>query len=233
MDHDLEVLPKSEHMQKWCDLVCSAVSKRQVTDPLEKAFVEPPADYSGRVAVETLARRVAVGRQPRGKKIEALVPEDKQIVHMKIPAEILEKSWKRARTDSHMRTHEVDIPQGARRIEVSGEEGGPMLVKVGLPWTEGEFFEQAVKAGHPFDRPPVADEASISAIKFIAESGPTGFEEHLEQVINRIQARKATLQEEEAQLHATLHKDVESVIAGKQLLLLELLDEIRYVVPGS
>jgi len=124
----------------------------------------------------------------------------------------------------------LDVPQGACRIEVLGEEGGPKQVKVGLPWTEDEFFTKALTLAHPFDRPPVADAATVSAIKRISEMGPSGFELHLEKVIERVRTRKNALQDEEIRLHATFHKDVELVIADKQLLLLEeLLAEIDHV----
>ena len=207
---------QAEHLPAWCSLVCDAVGATLPATAEVQPLVEPPADWSGRVATETLARRVAAGKQPHGKRWAPLIPEDKSVVEMIVPPDVMDHSWKRSRTEGRLLTSEVDIPKGARKIEVRGDRSGPLQVKVGLPWSEDEFFQQAILAGNPFDRPPVVDSAFVSATRSIAELGPSGFEDHLRTVIGRVRSRCLALQAEEDRLHSTLNSDVEAVIAGKR-----------------
>ena len=110
-----------------------------------------------------------------------------------------------------------------------GESGAIWQVRVGLPWSEEEFAQLASKVQHPFGRVAGLPAEVAEAIANILEYGPSATAQKRTAVLRNLRAKKRRLRAAECKLRAAMHPDVERVLKGKSLALLQaLLKELGY-----
>ena len=102
-------------------------------------------------------------------------------------------------------------------------------VEVGAQWGRREFVEQAAKLTHPYDQevrlPPNVADTMIE----MARLGPKRLAEYRASQVDWWMNRAEDLRDPEARLHRSLRKDVERVIADRQVLVFkEMLEYIGY-----
>ena len=182
------------------------------------------------------ARQVAAGKQPRGlwaqEAVRAnIVPEFRDVLEVKVftasDLEFVER-WKKA-LEAPASIGGVELPEGARKASVrrfegvggvpgtAAAKGAPLaMVRVGLPWSKGDFCAQAQGADHPFDAEArVADNLTLAAFRILTR-GPDAVEEHKQSTLGRWKKRAAALEEKERSLHQAMPPEVAAVLEGKR-----------------
>ena len=163
-------------------------------------------------------------RLPRGRKVPPLVSEFERIAKV-ILNELPQVNSKRCLLHS---LH--DIPAGSKflsHIFLSGEDDDDATRRYqwtfGVYYTKEAFLEKAMSVVHPFDSMcPVKDEL-LKMLFDIVTNGPFWVVEQRQLTLKRWLGYANELREQEKTLRNTLQSDVDAVLKGKRLLLLEKL----------
>ena len=103
-----------------------------------------------------------------------------------------------------------------------------MKVHFMVSWKWQDFVSRAASTPHPFAR-IVCDDAVWRAVHLLATRGPQAFCDLRLRELARWRVRARELEQEEQQLHRSLHRDVLGSVGKKRLLLLrEILREAGF-----
>ena len=201
--------------------------------------------------------KVAGGRQPRGRGVKPLIPEDFQIVDLTLTNEQFShvKSWS-GRSHSETQLCSRTFPIGSRWIasfpsNSGGECGGgtrksedsvvvasdqnqsdpesKMTIRIGLPIPPLKAVEMAQKLQHPSDSAQITSDRLGRAIFRILTVGPTKIHEERVQKIRWMKATILQTRREEEEIRSRMRPDVRRVTEGKSFCLFEqMLKEIDY-----
>lgn len=135
-------------------------------------------------SLATLGQRAAVGRQAKGRRLPSKVPEYTEIRDILITsvAGILTVEHITCRSGSDMVLAGTTVPNGSKILNRNtqrqrGAEGviAGCLVKIGLPWPEGEFFRDGTARRHLFRSDPHVNDATKKAVfQFATEDWDRG-----------------------------------------------------------
>ena len=109
------------------------------------------------------------------------------------------------------------------------EKSGQSKVEIGMPWSTEEFVAQAKGVMHPFDKQIKVPPAVAQVIFNIATKGPRHIAADRENCLQWYTKVADSLREQEADVHAKLHPNVEKVVSDKKILLFRrMLQDIHY-----
>ena len=109
------------------------------------------------------------------------------------------------------------------------KRAGAVVVEIGIPWSEAEFFEQAKRAEHPFAKGYPLRQWTAAAVARVLSHGPSGLRAHQKAALQKWRLAAAVLEVRERELHKQLPTDVECVVKDEKLLLfIDILKEIGY-----
>ena len=172
----------------------------------------------------------ATGRQARGRRLQQLVPEYKEVVQSDA-ADVVQLT-KRRRMKEFTDANGRRWPQDTQIVELT--EGGPSEHKaatMGIPWSKEEFMERAKKVAHPFTTPPVPSEPDLAVFQCIT-LGPDEVIAQREVWLKKWERRAEQLEEREDELARTLHPDIRKRARVKRpLLLREILRTTGFQSP--
>ena len=187
------------------------------------------------------AWRVAAGRQPRGRRAQAMLPEDGQVVEVEVKgARDCHKvaNWSgRSKTDTFVAGRV--FPAGTRILhrfpsnegEDHGDEhdGGAMKVVFGIPMTPEEAVRRAHLLQHPFDTTFQTPDHVLDSMFQVLTKGSQEVHDERVRRLKWMKAKVAELEGQEHELHAGMETKVAEVMAPKKLLLFaELIKMVGY-----
>ena len=125
---------------------------------------------------------------------------------------------------------EFQMPNGGKVLNsVAVGVHGLRTVQVGVSWATGGFVASARIAKHPLDAVPVSPPEVAEVIFKMATGGPSSVRLHRTETLRHYIDLEKQLRVSEAELHASLHPDVEKVVANKRILLFEaMLKDIKF-----
>jgi len=197
-------------------------------------------------------RAAGVGRQPRGVNRLRVIPEHKELVKVQVAssAELaIAQAWarERGRRLSHPKAlGEREFPKDSQLVAAAGRELGgrsgasaaqieqllrssPVEVTVGIPFTQLEYFEALKQVDHPFGGGYPFRPRTAECLADLLRKSPGEVRQHRRDTLAKWAAMAKDLEGREAELHSRLHPDVQTVVAGKRLLLLiSILESIGY-----
>ena len=100
----------------------------------------------------------------------------------------------------------------------NGQSTATYSLAIGFPWSQAAFVKEARALTHPFDERPRVPARVARAISNIAQLGPDGVRSKRLRVLDELRFRSESLAEEGEKLHAALHPDVRTTVAGKRVL---------------
>jgi len=166
--------------------------------------------------------KATVGSQPRAGRVTGLIPEFKEIVVFRVSAaeaarceEALSKNWRKGWLDKELSLQSGRLEKGWRVLEVTEEGGDSKKVRAGVPWTPGEFTEQACAVSHPFSRQAAAPDRSLKAIFDVLTLGPEGIREKRRKTLAYWGKRAAELDDYERELYAKAPEQVRACWARR------------------
>jgi len=225
----------------------------------EQTTSQPPRNCKRQAGHQTEAslrvkalRAAGAGRQPRGLNRLRVVPEhrERRILTLFSPEALLKaRTWAAAR--GRKNTAEVELegqtfPPSSQLLAaddrtlggVGGADAaetekllaaGPVTVVVGIPFTPLQYIDALKAAVHPFSGGYPLRQRTADCIETVLRLGPEGVRKHRNRTMSRWHELAQSLSAEEAALHKRLHPDVQAVVKGKRLLLLQrILREICY-----
>ena len=228
--------------QVWASLIC-----RQLVDFGAVKPVSCVAEMSE--SNPHISARVALGLQPRGRKVPPLVPEFRCVVQLQgpnhqIPSGKLEQDFPMPPAVNSVPPIAI-LPVGSRRLR-AGESGGirqdedsssdrspPVqtgcandpnnvaLVKFGIPWTPDEFVQVASSAKHPKDLINGVPSVLREAVSTIAAKGVAWVSAHRVEQMRRWVDRARVLEEAETLAREKLPGHCQKVLRHKRLCLFE------------
>ena len=203
-------------------LFCRRIARQAARNlGVEKALVER----------RSVVHRIGAGLQPR-RDHKDLVPEFKEVKEFEEAADsqILELINGTSAATPMIQLGTVAVPKEAKVLNVwesgsHGLSGG----QVGIQWPMEDFVTEATKVQHPFDEEVKVPQRIAQAIYNIAKLGPKGVAVKRRQTLKYYSDLMKSSAMEEAEVHKTLHKDVEKIVKGKNILLFErMLRDVWY-----
>ena len=123
------------------------------------------------------------------------------------------------------------VPANSKTLNVTEEEGSTGLSagEVGIQWSKSEFVKMATQKKHPFDEEIKVPQRIAQAIYNIAKLGPDGVAKKRRLALKYYSDLKRELSVNEANLHKSMHEDVERIAGNKNILLFEqMLRDVGY-----
>ena len=169
----------------------------------------------------------AAGRQSRGRRIQQLVPEHKEIIQTVVSAD--STVTKRRRLSKLRDIHGRAFPEDTQVVDTAeGETSETRRVTLGVPWTKQEFFEEAKKVQRPFVSAPVPSTPDLAVFNCVT-LGPEEIKRRREAWFTKWEARAQQLEADEDKLAQSLHRDIRPWARPKRpLLLREILKDTSF-----
>ena len=159
--------------------------------------------------------------QPRGRKTRPLIPEFKMvrsIMLSRIPALDHKKKLRNAISD---------IPAGSKLLRAEAKTGNDnrnvFLCVFGIYFSMVEFYNNSLTVQHPFDDFMHIPDILLECICDILVLGPVEISKRRLQTIKELKDLRISLEAEEAKLHMNIPSHIRTILASKQLLMLERL----------
>ena len=212
--------------EKFCQAMATRIKNEfcaQLPPPLKLASTfEVMATVQAAAGDENRRRSAldaaAVGKQVRGRKLQQMISEHKEVVSATVAASV--DTTKRRRLAKLEDVTGRLYPDGTQVLEdAKGESSCTKQVCLGIPWTKLEFLEQAKKLQHPFCSAPVPSWPE-SAVFDCITAGPERIAMKREEWFTRWEARARQLDPAEDALAKSLHPDIRKWARLKRPLLL-------------
>ena len=195
---------------EYPDAMCESVADLVYKHCLNKGYSAVPHSLAeGQMSSEQtlLARRAAVGKQPRGRKLPPLLPEFAMV------EETLDKPSKDDKSCRLLRQFYRKGPDESQQLwYVVGRYAEPEV-----------FLQQAIEVQHPLDSLCTVDDITKRALFDILYLGPVGLSRKRLRALEEMEAMRKHLEVEEAVLHGKLPPNQRKVLEGKNLLLFQSL----------
>ena len=163
-----------------------------------------------------------VGRQPRGQRGTQIVPEFKQILWLAVQGQDVKwlDTWIKPLKATKWIGH-IELPIGTRLLRSidEGGEGRSFRIQVAIPWSVGEFTEEATKVLHPFDATNAINDDVSRAVFQVATLGIAATESFRLKQMAHYFKRAIALTEDERKLKAGLSKSAATLLNKKKILL--------------
>ena len=166
----------------------------------------------------------AASWQSRGRRLEQVVGEYRQIVTINMEKGQCAGLTKRCRFERAKRVGGRTIPKDSQVLAISTEGGfqGTREVTIGIPWTPLEFFAEARKVVHPFAGLAVPKTVALAVFECVTK-GPSAIKEMREAFFRHWEKVAKELEPEEKTLAESLHEDVRPFATKKRPLLTRAL----------
>ena len=172
----------TEAEAEYPDLLCGQVAHRIALARSGHRGSTPTAATKTEVDPSATQRRTlqtSAGSQPRRGESAQLIPEFKQLLVLQISSpeeQSFVRAWK-GRLEAPHTLGSTALPKDTRTVDCHGHEKGECgaiwSVRVGLPWSEGEFARLAAEVKHPFGKVADLPAEVANAIGNILENGPS------------------------------------------------------------
>ena len=210
---------KAAYPQKLCDEVAMLVSQLATTADVVWVKAEHPPKQRKKVPFSM----AAAGRQPRGNRFPALIPEFAftSNINTALPLKLPQDQ-----NLSLQQCQQLDVPHPSKLLKIlPGEdrEGAQptMKVEVGIWRTPEQFLERALEISHPFDDSSGVDDNTKANIFKLLTEGCAARADRVDEVFAYYEARAMELQPYEDLLHGALDEERQLIVEGKRFLLFE------------
>ena len=164
--------------------------------------------------------RAAAGRQPRGAKYLALIPEFKEVLRFELSATMVKDLDLQMNCPlSRVARTALRLPPEAKVKEIAEGKGGVFAISIGVPLSIPQFVQEALSLRHPFDGLGGLSPDILRAIFMSLTLGPTGLRTWRDNRFSHYMKRAAALSRDEAKLKASLPEQNQKVLANNWLLL--------------
>ena len=157
-------------------------------------------------------RRFTAGRQPRGRKAHAIVPEFEAV--LTLPEEAPPSEWHRELRHFYARGAEGSEDDAQQRFRVVGIWRSPQ-----------DYIEVAQKAKHPVDYTESIPEVLKEAIKYTLESSPGKFAQHLVDSIKHLTKLVHDFTAQDEHVLTSMDENCKKIYHNKKLATLQHLLE--------
>ena len=246
---------------EYPQVLCNRLARVFAESCIKQGWVvhsEPRAVNSSKIVPASW--RVAAGKQPRGRGFKQLLPEDGQVIEVKVtsPADVLiVKQW-HGRSSQEVTLANRVFPKQSRMIfnqkaNQRGEDGALSIRKrriqdedhledrqaestvavIGIPMTPQDAVRRAKSLRHPFDEAIKVPESMEKAMRMALEEGPEQVSRRRVEALKWIKQRARALEPEEKKLHDAMPEHRARVVQNKKFLLLkELIEEVGHEDKG-
>ena len=129
--------------------------------------------------------------------------------------------------DCLMSADQVNFP--TIRVTPPSERGRDVVQTWGVPWSPDEFVEKAILSGHPMSLGSFLPHRLEDTVKYTLRSNVEQRVGYRLQTMKFWLKRAIELKKDEADLHSSLHHEVQSVLKGKRITVWkEMLQAINY-----
>ena len=174
--------------------------------------------------------KVSAGVQPRKNFID-LIPEFSSTTEFdSATADEIAKA-----KNSKIPTHAIGdktVEGSVKLIDVRGEYGEHGSIysgTYGTHWTKDEFVDQALRAKHPMDGRSKVPQRVAQVLHDQATKGKLWLIQFRLSQLKKYKDIAESQIQKESELHGSIHKDVESVVSAKKIILFtKMLEDIDY-----
>lgn len=208
---------EAEYPQELCNKVSDIILQVAI-DAGGQQLQTPPKQPKTKNLQLTMA---AAGRQPRGDKFPAIIPEFAYKVSRQTSLALDVKKNKHLSTKL---CEELQVPHPAKLLQLEvgkDEEEKKYTAEIGVWRTPNQFIEQAMQVQHPFDDSSSLDDVNKMNIFLLLTEGPEARATKCKISLEYYKQRAAALQEEENLIHRQLDEDRQRIVEGKRFLLFE------------
>ena len=189
--------------------------------------------------------KVSAARQPRGRRLQNLLPEDGQVVTCVVnhPQDVSKLQSVKSRSSEPFQLGHQQFPKGTRLINLlpSALDGEQVedhgdwqhvqswVATLGIPMTPEEAVRRATLLNHPFDEALQAPDHVLRAMFQIVTCGSDSMHNERVNRLKWLKQRAIQLQPLEEEMHGKLERKVAEILSSKRLLLFEeVLTAIKY-----
>lgn len=208
---------EAEYPQELCNKVADIILQVAINAGGQQLQTQPKQPKTKNLQL-TMA---AAGRQPRGDKFPAIIPEFAYKVSRQTSLALDVKKNKHL---SAKLCDELQVPHPAKLLQIEtgkDEEEKKYTAEIGVWRTPDEFVEQAMLVQHPFDDSSSMDDTNKMNIFLLLTEGPEARATKCKISLEYYKQRAAALQEEEDFIHRQLDEDRQRIVKGKRSLLFE------------
>ena len=209
---------EAEYPQQLCEKVADILLQQAVNAGVQLLDLQPKVKQPKTMQI-TMA---STGRQPRGDRFPAIIPEFAYQVSRQTTMTLHSK------TDKHLSKKlcdELQVPYPAKLLQIKEgkdyEEKKLFDVEIGVWRTPSQFVEQALQIQHPFDDSSSLDDANKINIFRLLTEGVEARATRCKIALEYYKQRAVDLQSAEDDLHHQLDEDRQRIVRGKKFLLFE------------
>ncbi len=206
---------EAEYPQQLCDKVAEVLLQQAIDAGVQQLEIQQKKKQPKTMQV-TMA---SAGRQPRGDRFPAIIPEFAYQVSRQISLTLHSKTDKRL---SKTMCDELQVPYPAKLLQVEegkNNEEKSFEVEIGIWRTPSQFVEQALQIQHPFDDSSSLDDANKLNMFQLLTEGAEARATRCKVALGYYKQRAVALQSAEDELHHQLDEDRKRIVQGKRFIV--------------